>query len=260
MTCKTLVFGDGLLGSKYKGRPDTVVISHAECDITSWYDVRATMEHHTPSTVINCAGMVPKAKTDKEMDMVKANALGPHILYRECERQLCHFVQVSTDCVFDGKSGWNSEIDMPNASSVYGISKWLGEQTEFPHLTVRASFVGIDDPKGRGLLHWAQNTSDIIVGYDKVIWNGVTTKELVAKLDLMITENRTGLYHIHSKIGTTKHQLLVDANEIFGWGKTIIAQSSVVGTTIVVENRLLSSLSNVGVVDKLIKDQLKELV
>lgn len=258
MRNKTVVFGRGLLGSKYEGRENTIVVPHSDCDISSWFDVRAVLEHHTPLVVINCAGVVPKGDPALE-DMVKTNALGPYILASECERMNVKLVHVSTNCVFGPSEGWHTEIDIPTADDFYGITKLLGEQTEYPALTVRTSFVGLPDPGGRGLLHWASTVEDNIIGYDKVAWNGTTTKELISKLDTMIESDMSGLFHIYSLETTTKYQLLVYANEIFGWNKRIFPESGL-ETDYRVENRTLASICDVGKIDKPIKQQLQELL
>lgn len=257
---KTLVFGDGLLGSRYLGRKDTVVLSRADCDITSWFDVRGALEHYDPTIVINCAGVVNRSGL-RAYQMMRTNALGPKILRAECDRLNAKLVQISTDCVFDGRSIIPYvETDMPNADDDYGVSKFLGEQTEYPHLTIRTSFVGLPDPKGRGLLNWAAQAEEI-TGYDHVFWNGTTNKELVDVLDNLIRHDYSGLYHIYSSQIVTKFQLLVTANEIFGWGKTIKRWSDYNTVEDRTRYMVLDSLNpEVGQIDKPIYDQLKELV
>jgi dTDP-4-dehydrorhamnose reductase len=39
-----------------------------------------------------------------------------------------HFIQISTDYIFDGNNGPYSEADIPNPISVYGQTKWEADQ------------------------------------------------------------------------------------------------------------------------------------
>lgn len=256
---KTLVFGSGLLGSVFVDREDTTVLTHEECDITSWFDVRAAIEHYDPTIVINCAGVVPKTgKTG--LEMFRVNALGPHILCEECDRVNAKLIQISTNCVFNGKTDIGyTEVDLPTAEDDYGVSKLLGEHYEYPHLTIRTSFVGLPDPSGRGLLHWAGTTKEKVIGYDHVMWNGTTTLELVRRIERFIQYDVSGLFHVYSAEVISKYQLLLLANEAFGWGIPILPQSGVQACYLS-EHKVLDSITpEVGRIDTPIMEQLYEL-
>ena len=160
-----IVLGNGLLGSAFK-EYEIPVISHEDCDITSQFDIDAVIAKYHPDVIVNAAGITPKAMFDV-LDTFRVNSLGPKLLAKACDEHEIRLVQISTDCVFDGKKGGYVEIDQVSPSDSYGLSKALGEITEFPHLTIRTSFVGLPDPKGRGLLAWAANEK-VVTGYGKV--------------------------------------------------------------------------------------------
>lgn len=218
MKPKYLVFGDGLLGSTL-GRelPRCVVLSKEQCDITDKDQVSHTLKEYSPEIVINAAGIVPKYPSNAEY-MFQVNSFAPQFL-----AEICHkLVHISTDCVFSGARGKYTERDKPDAQDMYGMSKALGEPERA--LVIRTSFVGLPDPKGRGLLHWAAEQKEI-VGYDCYMWNGTTTVELAKKIDELVTHYRYGIRHVYSYT-LSKFELLRIANDVFGWDATIHSESS----------------------------------
>jgi dTDP-4-dehydrorhamnose reductase len=225
-----VVLGKGLLGSHIsKLYPNIPVLSHAECDITSPFDIHAILTHYKPDVLINCAGVVPKSSQAHDtMQLFRTNSQGPHLLQAACDEFNCQLIQISTDCVFSGAVGGYCEIDIPKPDTMYGMSKYLGEITEYPHLTIRTSFVGYPDINMRGLLGWA-STQKEIVGYDLYQWNGLTTTEFARILiEEIVPRHLSNTIHVYGKETTNKYQMLVDAKNVFGWDYSITRESEIV--------------------------------
>jgi dTDP-4-dehydrorhamnose reductase len=141
----------------------------------------------------------------------------------------------------------------------YGRSKLLGEVYSFPHTTIRTSFIGFPDPKGRGLLHWASQQNNII-GYDKVMWNGMTNLELATFIlyELLQTNRNKGrVLHLSTEI-ISKYDLLAIACAVFGWNVPI-EKESIISSTPHAENKTLNNKCEYcgSIVTQLLK--LKEL-
>ena len=99
-------------------------------DITDKKAVAAFIKSEKPDVVINCSAFtnVDGCETQSE-DAFKLNAIGPRNLARACEKISARLIHVSTDYVFDGEGDVPfREYDMPNPQSVYGKTKWLGEE------------------------------------------------------------------------------------------------------------------------------------
>lgn len=249
----------GLLGSTLATHFNVQAVSHAKCDITDPVSIAAMFGQYHPTTVINCAGIVPKAvETAGIMQTFAVNALGPKLLQKACEEANARLIHISTDCIFSGTFGNYDEESIPNPPDIYGLSKYLGEVAE-PHLTVRTSFIGLPDAGTRGLLAWAQK-HDVLVGYDRVYWNGLTTLELGKIIfKKLIPEGTTGLVHLYGE-RVTKYELLLKAAEVFGWNKTIIRESDVDNIeTKHAGDRTLASLYPQYQTDKSLIQQLYEM-
>ena len=145
--------GNGQLGSEFKTigadypHFDITFTDLPELDLTDENALHSYFEHHGFDVVINCAAYtaVDKAETEIEKafsvnrDVVKS-------LVNICNQTDCYLVHISTDYVFDGKSGRPyREDDAPNPQSVYGRSKHAGEEAMadclIPGLIVRTSWL-----------------------------------------------------------------------------------------------------------------------
>lgn len=224
-----LVLGStGLLGATLAAHYNVIPVSRAECDITDPVSVASLLSKYRPEIVINCAGVVPKV-VDRVgiMQTLRVNALGPKLLRSACTEYGTRLIQISTDCVFTGSMGHYDEESIPNPADMYGLSKYLGEVYDLPHLTIRTSFIGLPDAGGRGLLHWASE-QPWAVGWDQVKWNGLTTTEFGNILfNKIIPSNISGLLHVYGET-VSKYDVLMQAKEVYGWDIDILQESKIV--------------------------------
>lgn len=90
----------------------------------------ALFEKHKPDIVLNAAAYtnVDRAESDVSIAM-QVNAQSPGVLASFAQRCGAILVHFSSDYIFDGSGNlsWN-EGDEPAPISVYGATKWLGEQ------------------------------------------------------------------------------------------------------------------------------------
>lgn len=107
-----------------------VALGRGECDITSEVSLSKAMQLHSPDVVINAAAYTAVDRAESERDAAfAANATAPEILARQCSEVGSRLLHVSTDFVFDGKSGSPYSTEAPTAPlGVYGASKLAGER------------------------------------------------------------------------------------------------------------------------------------
>ncbi len=172
-------------------------------------DVFRIREEINPNVIINCAGAVHGKNS---IDMVRANALGPHLLASLGPR----LVHVSTDCVFageEGEGGAPHDVDeLPNPKDPYGRTKLAGEPSE-PHvLVVRTSFVGVSG----GLCKWLiGQKGGQVDGWENYRWNGTTVDAFAQVLvHEATTGHLSGLHHAASNEQVSKFWLLRKMAEV----------------------------------------------
>lgn len=115
------------------GRDDHLMASGASCgytplDITNTEAVRRVFEDFAPGVVVNCAAMTQVDLCERERERCwQVNVEAVDYLARTCRMVGAHFVQLSTDFVFDGSAGPYKESDRPAPVNFYGKSKLASE-------------------------------------------------------------------------------------------------------------------------------------
>lgn len=226
-----VVIGDGLLGSwfnfLYQG--DSICMSHDEIDVTNYRNVHDRLKDLHPSAVLNCAGMTNHNPLSSQHMLTKVNVEGPRNIAAACGDIGTRLVHVSTDCVFNGLNGPYYETDLPSSALPYGASKHAGEVSWHPHLTVRTSFVGWPDSKGRGLLSWLHSQVEAGTspyGFVNVLWNGFAVPKLCSLLYDLCYSKRTGVLHLFGQ-DVPKYKLLTTVASIYKWNIDIIPHAEV---------------------------------
>lgn len=167
------------------------------------------LKESTYDYVINCIGVLNTFVDEKPTKGIYLNSVLPHLLAEQLKETNTKLIHISTDCVFAGTKGAYTEKDIPDASSLYGRSKALGEVQNHKDLTIRTSIVGPElKHNGIGLFHWFMQQSDCISGYEKVIWSGVTTLQLAKAIETDIKTPQIGLYHLVNNQTISKYELL----------------------------------------------------
>jgi dTDP-4-dehydrorhamnose reductase len=213
--------GDGMLGHQllrhFRGRYDVRVTLRLGPEAYGRYglfdpekaffgvDVRQedslsqVIEQFRPNAVVNAIGIVKQRLEAKEViPSLEINSLFPHRLAQACRSIGARLVHFSTDCVFTGRKGHYRENDEPDADTLYGRTKLLGEVVE-PHcLTLRTSMIGPELSRKSGLLEWflAQN-GKTVKGFSKAIFSGFPTCELARIVELVLVDAPSihGVYH-----------------------------------------------------------------
>ncbi len=99
-------------------------------DITNLNGVRKFFSDIAPDIIINCAAYTNVDGCEENSDLAfSVNALGARNLAICSEELGAKLIHVSTDYVFNGEGSTPfCEYDLPSPVSVYGKSKYLGEQ------------------------------------------------------------------------------------------------------------------------------------
>ena len=188
-------------------------------------EVKRTLAAIQPNLVINCIGLIKQSPlVNDPLFSIKINALLPHQISLSCRAAGIRMVHISTDCVFSGKKGQYVESDPTDAEDLYGRTKFLGEVAYPGTITLRTSIIGRELKTRFGLVEWFLSQKEILRGYRRAIYTGLTTDEL-SRVILNYVIPRTdlnGIYHVSSE-PISKYDLLVLMKNAFGRQATILA-------------------------------------
>ena len=187
--------------------------------------------------VINCIGSIRPDAGDV-YDTFYVNSYFPKILDIFAKRNIFKFIHFSTDCIFDGKKGNYGMLDIPNETSIYGMSKFLGETDSPNSLTLRTSIIWIETVENsRNLLSWflSQDNNSEISGYSQVLWNGTTTLVIAKIIERIITQDMhlSGVIQIWSE-EISKYELLKLFKKVFSRGMNISKNDSIVSNKVII--------------------------
>ena len=195
------------------------LISLERYKVTALYDLINNERYETYDfdVIINCDICLPRECTERMDDAICINSLLPHELAHLTKTSHTKIIQLSTNCVFDGRLGSYSEEDTPNAVDWYGKTRTMGELHDDKNLTIRLSEIGPElTPEGSNLFNWFMQQEGTVQGYDAVFWNGLTSLELAKQLVPIIEKPKLcGVLHLGTSHYITKYELLKKINEVF---------------------------------------------
>ncbi|ABM02634.1 dTDP-4-dehydrorhamnose reductase [Psychromonas ingrahamii 37] len=168
-------------------------------DVSDLAAVEAVIKEIKPDVVINCIGLIKQHSISKQhVDAVAINSLLPHQLASLCDSHSCKLIHFSTDCIFDGKKGFYTEEDTPDALDLYGRSKCLGEVDSSPHLTLRTSIIGHELDSAVSLVDWFLSQENSTKGFSKAIFSGLPTCVIARLLieKILPASDLSGLYQL----------------------------------------------------------------
>ena len=126
---------------------------------------------------INCIGFYSRQEAHHKQIM-DTNGLLPELCLNVLPNSI-HFIQASTDGVFDPGQAGRTANEIGDATDVYGqakkhaellVSSWGGH-------VIRCSIIGPEQGTGRSLLNWVLHQKGPVQGYTNHSWNGITTLE-----------------------------------------------------------------------------------
>lgn len=222
---KIFIFGStGMLGTYIFKLLNTCykvkIFGRSDYDILNdnWEKINILLKNcKEDDVVINCIGIIPqKINTQEYKKFIKINTLFPHKLYEIVNKYNAKLIHITTNCVFDGKRGKYIETDEPNDTTIYGITKLLGEVKNCTN--IRTSIIGHENFEKKSLLEWIISRKNLSInGYTNHYWNGVTCLTLANIIKYIIKNNLywKGIRHIFSPNTVSKYELCCIINKVY---------------------------------------------
>lgn len=204
---------------------DYAAVNQCEAlDITNKEKIEAFLRGKTIDTIINCAAYNDVDKADSEVEKAYAlNCYAPKNLAEIAKQKGIIFVTYSTDFVFDGTNTTPYvEADQPNPLSVYGKTKYQGEQhvlaTYDKVFVIRTSWVfGMGNNNfNKSVIRWSKSKSELRIVDDQISVPTYSWDLAVYSWDLIQT-GRYGLYHLTNQGQASKYDQAKYVLERIGW-------------------------------------------
>ncbi|MCM3761883.1 dTDP-4-dehydrorhamnose reductase [Alkalihalobacillus oceani] len=126
--------GAGQLGRAFyqrlRNKADVVACGKDQLDVTREAEVRARLAEEQPGLVIHCAALTDVDQCERDPEHAfRINSHGSFHVARSAAQAKADLISISSDYVFSAYSSTPYQPDSPPSPlSVYGASKWIGEQ------------------------------------------------------------------------------------------------------------------------------------
>ena len=206
--------------------------SYVQMDITSKKEVKHVVFSCEPDVIVNCAAMTNVDACEKERELAwKINVEGVEHLVEAARKNNARIIHLSTDYVFDGKSGPYDESARPEPLSYYGKGKLASENalrvSGMEYLIARTMVLygaaaGVKSNFALWLIqNLEQNLPVRIV--DDQFGNPTLVDDLAHGLVSALELGRTGVYHMAGREIVSRHEFALKLAEVFGFDRSLIA-------------------------------------
>ena len=188
-----------------RGETDILALNSSLMDITDREQVMKIVKAYKPDIIYHCAAWTAVDQAEKNPDLCeKVNVEGTRNLTDASLEVNAKMIYISTDYIFDGeKEGLYVEDDTPDPKSVYGVTKYQGEEEvrrNPNHFITRISWVfGINGNNFiKTMLKLANKYEELKVVNDQ-IGSPTYTVDLAKLLVEMAETEKYGTYHVNNE-------------------------------------------------------------
>src|SRR3989304_5304607 len=210
---------------------DDRLFDYSQLDLTRKSDVKSLISSFQPDVIMNAAALtnVDWCEDHRE-EAWNVNVVGVENLVEAARKVDARVIHVSTDYVFDGKTGNYSEDDKPNPVNYYGKTKLAGENAiriaDIDHAILRTIVVygqGINVKKNFAL--WV--IESLRAGQSiRCVTDQIGNPTYVADLALAIIKiaelGKSGIFHVCGREEVSRYEFAVKIAEGFGFDPGII--------------------------------------
>lgn len=224
-----------LLGMVHTRSHHVAAVPEARIDLIDGAATDALLADFDPDVIVHCAARVSVDACERDKEYARA------LHVDACRRLAGHrqgkhtFIYISTDSVFDGRTGNYSETDAPNPLNYYARTKREAEiaalQANPGAVIIRTNIYGFHIPPGLSLFEWAKgriSAGQKVNGYEDIAFNPLYTGQLagiVVHIINNIERFPAGILHAGSDQCLSKFAFLRMVSEEFGYGQDMVIPS-----------------------------------
>jgi dTDP-4-dehydrorhamnose reductase len=218
----------------YRDSPNPELGNNLNVDLTDAEKVRDTIGSIRPDFVVHCAALTNVDRCEEDYEFARnANALAVKNILSSLGPKK-RFIHISTDSIFDGKSGNYSESNMPSPINNYARTKLEGEgiveRNSCNYVIVRTNMFGWNRVKGESFAEWIINNlsrNNPIRMFADVIFSPLAATFLASYIIRLLDVDFTGKLHIGSRDSISKYGFGLKVAEVFGFDKSLISPVSI---------------------------------
>lgn len=193
--------------------------------------LRATIHEFCPTVIVNAAAYTAVDKAESEPEIAyRINVEAVDLLAKEAHRLNAWLIHYSTDYIFDGaKSSAYIETDKPNPQSVYGKTKFQGEEavkeSGCKHIIFRASWIYAARGSNfvKTMIRLAKERDKIEVVDDQ--FGAPTSAELIADITALSLYRQSHDKAFAERVVGTYHLTPTGDTSWYGFAKYVIAEA-----------------------------------
>ena len=227
---------------------DVLATEQDELDFEQPDSVRDWIRRHRPDAIVNAAAYTAVDQAESEPERAKRiNAEVVGVMAEEAYRLHAWLIHYSTDYVFDGtKAAPYEEGDKANPLSVYGRTKWEGEEAlrscHDRHIIFRTSWVFASRGKNfiKTMLRLAKEKESLHIVADQ--WGAPTSAELLADVTALALHRVLGGEQ-ESHLSGTYHLIAAGETNWHAYARYVLTVAQARGVTLKVAPQAVVPIS-----------------
>ncbi|MCH6574587.1 MAG: dTDP-4-dehydrorhamnose reductase [Bacteroidetes bacterium] len=208
-------------------------LDYLQCDITDRENVKKVVFDYCPDFIINTAAYtnVDKSETDREAAW-KVNVKAVEYLSESARVLDAHIIHISSDYLFDGKSGPYSENAVPNPLGYYGRTKLASENAlrlsgcYYTIVRTNVLYCNATD-SSPDFVKWVINSlkdgEKIKIVTDQIN-NPTFVDDLVQGINKIIEFGKTGVYNIGGREFISRYDFTMLIADYFHLSKSLVGK------------------------------------
>ena len=215
---KILILGaNGQIGTQLKKTLSPLgkikACTRQEANLENLDQLKKLIQNYKPQIIANAAAYTAVDQAESEpIKAYRINSEAVAVIAQESKKLNALLVHYSTDYIFDGnQTEPYTETDQPNPQSIYGKSKWKGEQaikeSGAEYLIFRTSWVYASKGKNfvNTILKLAKKRKELNIIDDQI--GAPTIASLIAKITAQAIEKKiqSGTYNLTASGSTSWH-------------------------------------------------------
>lgn len=220
-----------LLATSVEDRAVIDLADYIPCDVKSRESIKKVIYDYCPDFIIHTAAFTNVDLSEKmREDAWKINVKGVEYIAEAARAIDANIIHISTDYIFDGKSGPYDENALPNPIGYYGRTKLASENvlkisgTLFTILRTNVLY-GIALNSRPDFVRWVitslSNNERIRIVKDQIN-NPTFIDDLVQAINKIIEFRKTGVYNIGGKEFLSRFEFTNRIAEYFNFNKNLI--------------------------------------